>query len=64
VDWNCEPEKTRVQGKTFKTRDEAKAEVMDWLAFYNATRLLSTLGDTSPMNFEKSWWAAQQRKSA
>jgi transposase InsO family protein len=56
--------RARVQGRTFKTRDEAKAEVMDWLAFYNASRLHSTLGYRSPMNFEKSWWAAQQRKSA
>lgn len=56
--------RARVQGRTFKTREEAKAEVMDWLAFYNSTRLHSTLGYTNPMNFEKSWWAAQQRKSA
>lgn len=56
--------RARVQGRTFKTREQAKAEVMDWLAFYNATRLHSTLGYVSPMNFEKSWWAAQQRKSA
>jgi len=54
--------RTRVQGKTFKTRDEAKAEVMDWLTFFK--RLHSTLGYTSPMKFEKSWWPAQQRKPA
>jgi hypothetical protein len=53
--------RARVQGKTFKTRDETKAEVMDWLAFYSAIRLHSSLRYTSPMNFEKSWWAAQQR---
>jgi len=56
--------RARVQSKTFKARDEAKVEVMDWLAFYSATRLHSTLGYASPMNFEQSWWAAQQRKSA
>ena len=56
--------RARVQGRTFETQEEAKAEVMDWLAFYKATRLHSTLSYTSPMNSEKSWWAAQQRKSA
>jgi len=56
--------RARVQGITFKTRDEAKAEVMDWPASYNAISLHSTLGCTSPINFEKSWWAAQPRKSA
>ena len=34
------------------------------LAFYNATRLHSTLGYVSPMNYEKNWLAAQVRKSA
>jgi putative transposase len=37
---------------------------MDWLAFYNATRLHSTLGYVIPMNYEKNWLAAQASKSA
>jgi putative transposase len=37
---------------------------MDWLAFYNAKRLHSTLGYVSPMRYEKNWLAAQERKSA
>jgi transposase InsO family protein len=37
---------------------------MDWIAFYNATRLHSTLGYVSPMKYEKNWQAAQARKSA
>jgi transposase InsO family protein len=37
---------------------------MDWLAFYNATRLHSTLGYVSPMRYEKNRLAAQERKSA
>lgn len=53
-------------GRRFATRREAMDEVMDWLNFYNHTRLHSTLGYVSPMTFEQRWIAAQQqdRKSA
>ena len=39
-------------------------EVIDWMAFYNARRLHSTLDYVSPMVFEKNWFAAQQGESA
>jgi transposase InsO family protein len=39
-------------------------EVIDWLSFYNARRLHSTLNYVSPMTFEKKWFAAQQNKAA
>jgi len=41
-------------------------EAIDWLNFYNHTRLHSTLGYVSPMTFEQRWTAVQQqdRKSA
>jgi len=53
-----------VYGQRFTTRDEARAAVMNWLAFYNASRLHSTLGYVSPMQFEKNWQAEQVKKSA
>ena len=56
--------RARTHGNRFATRQEAQSEVMDWLAFYNATRLHSTLGYVSPMKFERNWLAAQTRKSA
>ena len=33
--------------------------ILDWLGFYNAHRLHSTLGYVSPMTFEKNWLASQ-----
>ena len=56
--------RARTHGNRFATRQAAQSEVMDWLAFYNATRLHSTLGYVSPMKFERNWLAAQTRKSA
>lgn len=56
--------RARLHGMRFDTREQARIEVMDWLAFYNATRLHSTLGYVSPMQHEKIWWAAQEKKSA
>lgn len=56
--------RARVHGRRFETRHAAQSEVMDWLAFYNATRLHSTLGYVSPMKYERNWLADQDRKSA
>jgi len=53
-----------VYGQRFTTREEAKAAVMNWLAFYNARRLHSRLVYVSPMQFEKNWLAEQVRRSA
>ena len=38
--------------------------VIDWLTFYNHRRLHSTLGYVSPMQHERIWLAAQEKKSA
>ncbi len=53
-----------VYGQRFATREEAQAAVMNWLAFYNVTRLHSRLGYVSLMQFEKNWLAEQARRSA
>ena len=54
----------RLYGQKFATRRQAMDEVIDWLTFYNHRRLHSTLGYVSPMQFEKSWHAAQLLKAA
>jgi putative transposase len=33
-------------------------EVIDWITFYNSTRLHQMLGYVSPMQFEHGWTAA------
>ena len=44
----------RIARKTYRTRNQAKAEVFDYIErFYNPTRRHSTLGYLSPMDFER-----------
>jgi len=44
----------RTANKTYRTRDQAKAEVFDYIErFYNPRRRHSTLGYLSPMEFER-----------
>jgi putative transposase len=54
----------RVHGRKFATRAQFKDEVMDWLHFYNSTRLHSTLNYVSPMQFEEQWHAARPQRAA
>ena len=54
----------RLYGRRFATRREAMDEVIDWLMFYNYSRLHSTLNYMSPMQFEQRWLAEQRKKSA
>jgi putative transposase len=43
----------RVARKTYRTRDQARADVFDYIdCFDNPTRRHSTLGYLSPMDFE------------
>jgi putative transposase len=45
--------RARTARKTYRTRDEAKADVFDYIErFYNLKRRHSTLGYVSPMEFE------------
>jgi putative transposase len=44
----------RVGGRIYRTRDEARADVFDYIeCFYNPTRRHSTIGYVSPVDFEK-----------
>lgn len=54
----------RLHGRRFETRRAAMDEVIDWLSFYNHRRLHSTLGYVSPMQFERAWLAAQDKRAA
>ena len=44
----------RLNGKKFSTRRHAMDEVVDWLTFYNHSRIHSSLGYVSPMKFEQN----------
>jgi len=44
----------RLHGQHFKTIRQAKDETLDWLRWYNQSRLHSTLNYVSPMQFETS----------
>jgi putative transposase len=45
----------RLHGQHFDTIREAKDETMAWLLWYNQTRMHSTLGYVSPIQFEQQW---------
>lgn len=46
----------RTDGKTYLTRNEAKADVIDYIEmFYNSIRLHSTLNYLSPVQFERNF---------
>jgi putative transposase len=45
----------RLHGEHFETLRQAKDEALDWLLWYNQTRLHSTLNYISPTQFEQDW---------
>lgn len=54
----------RLHGQRFKSRRQAKDEVVAWMLWYNRTRLHSTLAYISPMQFEENWLAGQSRQAS
>jgi putative transposase len=55
------PKVERLHGRHFQTIRQAKDEVLDWLLWYNQTRMHSTLGYLSPVEYETQW---SQQKAA
>lgn len=53
-----------VHGHRFATRQQARDTIMGWLGFYNHSRLHSSLGFQSPMQYEQRWLAAQRKTAA
>ena len=53
-----------MDGRRFATRRAAMDEGIDWIGFYNARRLHSTLDYVSPMTFEKNRFATQRGEAA
>ena len=53
-----------VHGHKFATRRECMDAVLNWIAFYNHSRLHSSLKYLSPMQFESRWNEAQHKKAA
>ena len=54
----------RLHGMRFETIRHAKDETLNWMLWYNQTRLHSTLNYVSPMQFERGWHAAQNQRVA
>lgn len=53
----------RLYGRKLEIRRPAMYKVIDWITFYKRRRIQSTLCYVSPMQFDKSWHAAQLLKA-
>ena len=54
----------RLHGRRFVSIRAAKDETIAWLLWYNQTRMHSTLGYLSPIDFEQDWREANDRMDA
>ncbi len=54
----------RLYGQRFETRRDAMDEVISWFSFYNFSRLHSSLGYVSPIEFKEQWYAARPKRAA
>lgn len=53
----------QLHGRRFATRREAQDATINWLLWYNNTRLHSTLAYVSPIQFERQWRMKQSRRA-
>jgi len=50
-----------IYGRRFKTREEAKLVIIEYIeTFYNCHRLYSTLGNMSPMEYERQYYYQEE----
>lgn len=54
----------RLHGERFETIRQAKDETIQWLLWYNQSRMHSTLGYLSPVEFEQHWQEATEKIAA
>jgi putative transposase len=54
----------RIHGQRFQTIRQAKDETLAWLLCYNQTRLHSTLGYVSPIQFEQRWRSSTEARAS
>ena len=51
-----------VYAEHYTTREQARLSITEYLAYYNTERLHSSLGYTSPSEFERRWRAGNKCK--
>jgi len=52
-----------IHGKHFKTRADAQQAIIEYIGYYNTERRHSSLGNVSPAEFERRWYAEGNRVS-